>query len=80
MDKKVVLGFLELFKETGMLFEDKEVALLMREHIAASFHTYELPELFQIYKLLSLNFYGNADAETLKIIEDAVKIRASEPS
>lgn len=63
-----------------MLFEDKEVALLMREHIALSFHTYELPELFQVYKLLSLNFYGNADVETLKIIEDAVKIRASEPS
>lgn len=41
-----------------------------------SFHAYELHELFQTYKLLSHNFYR--DEPSLKLIEDAVKIRVGE--
>lgn len=76
MDRKTILGFLELFNSLGMLFEDKELAIAMKDHISKSYHAYELPELFQAYKLLSLNFYR--DAETFRMIEDAVKIRVAD--
>ena len=59
-----------------MLFEDKEISLSMRGHFDASFHAYELPELFQLFKLLSHNFYR--DDSTLRLVEDAVRIRTSE--
>ena len=38
MDHKTILGYLELFKELGMLFDDKEIMLLMKPHLAKSFH------------------------------------------
>lgn len=78
MERTTLLGFGELFKELGILFDDKEYALVMKEHIGKNFHTYELPDLFKAYKLLSHNFYR--DEATLKLIEDSVKIRISEPS
>lgn len=77
MERGTMLGFIELFKELGMLFEDKEIALLMKDHIEKGFHAYELPELFKAYKLLSHNFYR--DTTTLRLLEDAIKIRVSEP-
>ena len=49
----------------------------MKESVQLSFHQYELGQLFKVYKLLSNNFYR--DAETVRVIEDAVKIRVSEP-
>jgi hypothetical protein len=45
MNHKSILGYLELFKELGMLFEDKEITLLMKEHMTTNFHVYELHEL-----------------------------------
>jgi hypothetical protein len=83
MERKPMLGYLEFFKQMGILFEDKEAALLMKEHVDKNFHAYELSELFQVFKLLSHNFYRgdftSADS-TFRLIEDAVKIRASEPA
>jgi hypothetical protein len=46
MERKTILGFLELFKELGMLFDDKEIMLLIRNHLLLGFHNYELAELF----------------------------------
>ncbi|TNV82778.1 hypothetical protein FGO68_gene2730 [Halteria grandinella] len=77
MDKENLLGFIEIFNKHGMLFEDKEIILLMKDHFESAFSTYELPQLLQAYKLLSHCFYR--DYSTLKLIEDAVKIRSSEP-
>jgi hypothetical protein len=76
MERRTILGFLELFRDYGMLFEDKEVALLMRDHMASTFHAYELSELFNAHRLLSHSFYR--DSDTFRIIEDAVKIRAAD--
>jgi hypothetical protein len=76
MDRSSILGFAELFREFGIIFEDKEFALSIKEHVAKNFHAYELHELFQTFKLISHNFYR--DSNTLKLIEDAVKIRVSE--
>lgn len=78
MERPTILGFLELFKELGLLFNDKEVALLMKENLSKSYHAYDLPELFQAYKLLSHNFYR--DPESFQLLEDAIKIRTSEPN
>ena len=77
MERRTILGFLELFLDFGMLFEDREAAMLMKGHVESSFHAYELSELFQAHRLLSHCFYR--DPDTFRIIEDAVKIRAAEP-
>lgn len=52
-----MLEYLELFKELGLLFEDKEVMQLISDQFANTFHEYELKELMKIYKLISHNFY-----------------------
>lgn len=46
MERRTILGYMELFKELGILFEDKEIAISMREHLSKVFHAYELSELF----------------------------------
>ena len=33
MEREDILGYLELFRELGLLFEDEEIAHLMRAHI-----------------------------------------------
>jgi len=76
MERKTILGYLEFFNELGMLFEDKEAMALMKLHVTKTFHMYELDDLFKVYKLISHNFYR--DQETLKVIEDAIKIRVSD--
>jgi len=43
MEKENLLGFIEIFNKHGMLFEDKTVALQMKDHFATAFATYELP-------------------------------------
>jgi hypothetical protein len=78
MDRADILGYLELFRELGLLFEDEEIAHLLRDHLQKTFHEYSLGQLFKVFKLHSNNFYRD-DPETIRIIEDAVKIRASEP-
>ncbi len=78
MDRVDILGYLELFRELGLLFEDEEIAHLLRAHIQKTFHDYSLGQLFKFFKLHANNFYRD-DPETIRLIEDAVKIRASEP-
>ena len=78
MEREDILGYLELFRELGLLFEDEEIAHLMRAHIHKTFTDYSLGQLFKIFKLHSNNFYRD-DPETIRVIEDAIKIRVSEP-
>ena len=77
MDRSTVLNYQELFRELGFLFEDQEIPLLLRNHLEKSFHSYDLGQLFKVYKLISHNFYRD-DPILTQIIEDAVKIRAKE--
>ena len=67
MEREVILGYMELFRELGMLFDDPEIATMVKLHLTNSYHLYDLGQLFKIYKLLSNNFYRN-DPQTLQII------------
>jgi len=78
MERVDILGYLELFRELGLLFEDEEIAHLMGAHIQKSFSDYSLGQLFKVFKLHSNSFYRD-DPETIRVIEDAIKIRVSEP-
>ena len=78
MERVDILGYLELFRELGLLFEDEELAHLMRAHIQKTFSDYSLGQLFKVFKLHSNSFYRD-DPETIRVIEDAIKIRVSEP-
>ena len=64
MEREAILGYLELFRELGMLFEDQEIVLMLGEHLAKTYHLYDLGQLFKVYKLFSNNFYRN-DPQTL---------------
>jgi hypothetical protein len=77
MEREAILGYLELFRELGLLFEDQEISEMLREHLSKTYHLYDLGQLFKVYKLVSNNFYRN-DPFIMQVIEDAVKIRAAE--
>eukprot|EP00347_Sterkiella_histriomuscorum_P020420 403337874 len=78
MEKESIIGYLELMQRHGLVFEDKELMNLIASHVQKNYHQYELNELFQIFRIISHNFYR--DQETIKLIEDAVKIRLSDKS
>jgi hypothetical protein len=33
MEREAILGYLELFRELGMLFEDQEISGMLRDHL-----------------------------------------------
>lgn len=72
-----MLGYLEFFNKLGLLFEDKELMALLQDHLQKNYALYELQELFQVYKLVSLSFYRNS--EVVSTIQDIVKIRFAMP-
>jgi hypothetical protein len=59
MEREAILGYLELFRELGMLFEDEEISGMLREHLQQTYHLYDLGQLFKVYKLAANNFYRN---------------------
>jgi len=77
MDRKDILGYMELFRELGLLFLDEEIPVLLKQHLLKGFSDYSLGQLFTFYKLHSNLFYRN-DPETKRVLEDVVKIRAAE--
>lgn len=52
-----MLDFLEFFLDLGLVFEDKELMVLIKSHLEKNYFLYELDELFKVYKVSSHNFY-----------------------
>jgi len=59
MDKTVMLQYLYFFLELGLVFEDKDLMVVIQEHLTKNYYKYELDELFKTYKIISHNFYRN---------------------
>ena len=76
MDRKLILDYVALFKDLGMLFNDAECMILLKNHIGKTFYQYEMEDLFRAYMLIS--HIRMRDMKTLKVIEDAIKIRVGE--
>jgi len=59
MERGSILGYLELFRELGMLFEDEDISGMIREHLQKTYHLYDLGQLFKVYKLTANNLNRN---------------------
>ena len=62
MERETILGYLEFFREFGLLFEDEEIPVMLRGHLNTSFHLYNMSQLFKVFKLIANNFYRDDPA------------------
>jgi len=56
MERDTILGYLEFFREFGLLFEDEEIPVMLRGHLNTSFHLYNMSQLFKVFKLIANTF------------------------
>lgn len=57
MNRTMILKYVTLLKDLGMLFEDQDIMLKLQRYFESNYYLFELEELFLLMKLHAYTFY-----------------------
>jgi hypothetical protein len=76
MDRQMLLDYLAFLDYLGMLADDKGMFLLITNNFERNYYLYEIPQLCQLFKILSHCHYSLP--KVVELIEDSLKIRMND--